>query len=270
MSKVFISYRRDDSRYQARMIYTAFRQVLPRESVFMDVDSVPPGADFVDILEGWVDECNILLALIGPGWIAATDPKTGRPRLVNPNDFVRIEIRKALVRGIPVVPVLLDGTPMPDADLLPDDMRKLVRRHAEFVEFRTFDTDVERLIKKLGLGRESTAFKPAYPAPGSGKTEWFKDIEVGPEMVVVPAGEFSMGSPENEPEREGNESRQNPVTIARPFAVGRFAVTRAEFAAFVKAKDYQMPDEAWTWEEGKWELRKGRSWRNPALAQDDR
>src|SRR5262245_54909741 len=102
-SKVFISYRRDDSRYQARMMYTAFTQVVPRENVFMDIDSIPLGADFRKILKSWVNQCHMLLALIGPGWINAVDPKSGQPRLENPADFVRIEIAEALARDIPVI-----------------------------------------------------------------------------------------------------------------------------------------------------------------------
>jgi TIR domain len=150
-AKVFISYRRADANYPARMIYNAFCAVLPRDKVFMDVDSIPLGVDFVEILEGWVEKCEILLALIGPGWADAIDPETSRKRLQNDYDFVRIEIREALKRGIPVVPVLLDGTPMPQPEDLPDDLKNLVRRQAEFVDFRTFDADVERLIKKLGI-----------------------------------------------------------------------------------------------------------------------
>jgi hypothetical protein len=152
-SNVFISYRREDSRYQARGVFDAFQKVLPRDSLFMDVDSIPPGADFVAFLEGWVDKCEILLALIGPGWSSSLDPKTARRRIDNPRDFVRIEIREALKRGIPVVPVLLDGTPMPDENELPDDMKSLVRRQAEYIEYRTFDADVNRLIKRLELGK---------------------------------------------------------------------------------------------------------------------
>jgi hypothetical protein len=149
--KVFISYRRADANYPARMIYNALCAVLPRDDVFMDVDSIPLGADFVETLEGWVEKCEILLALIGPGWTDAIDPKTSRKRLQNDNDFVRVEIREALKRGINVVPVLLDGTPMPDPEDLPDDLKRLVRRQAQFVDFRTFDADVGRLLKKLGL-----------------------------------------------------------------------------------------------------------------------
>lgn len=152
-NKVFISYRREDSRYQARRVYDAFVHALPPDTVFMDVDSIPPGADFVEILEGWVQQCDVLLALIGPNWLNSIDPRTGLRRVDSPDDFVRIEVRGALERRIPVVPVLLDATEMPTTAELPDDIKALRRRHAEFVDFRTFDADVQRLIKRLKMGR---------------------------------------------------------------------------------------------------------------------
>jgi formylglycine-generating enzyme required for sulfatase activity len=69
--------------------------------------------------------------------------------------------------------------------------------------------------------------------PGSGAS--FKDCADCPEMVVAPSGSFNMGSPSDEPEREswqkGTESPQHKVTIANPFAVGKFAVTFAEWDA---------------------------------------
>ncbi|MEO1609781.1 MAG: SUMF1/EgtB/PvdO family nonheme iron enzyme [Pseudomonadota bacterium] len=240
--RVFISYRRDDSKYQARMIYQSFASVLPSQQLFMDVNSIRPGEDFVEILQGWVDSCDILLALIGPSWMNITDPRTGRRRLDNPYDFVRIEIGEALRRGIPVVPVLLDGTAMPGSDELPDDLKKLPRRQAEFVEYRTFDHDVQRLIAKLMPARApqtgSVGYTPSgntnvhvppagvqalKPAPESG--DIFTDIEgVTPEMVVVPAGEFLMGSPDNEGDRYNDEGPQHTVTISQPFAVGRYPI----------------------------------------------
>ena len=84
---------------------------------------------------------DIVLAPIGPGWAGNTDPKTGQRRLEDPKDFVRIEICAALSRTIPVIPVLLDNAPMPNAEQLPEDMRKLVGRQAGFVGYRTFDAD---------------------------------------------------------------------------------------------------------------------------------
>ena len=162
-STVFISYRRDDAKWQAREIYRALTHVLPREQVFMDVDSIPPGADFVQVLEGWVEQCDVVLALIGVGWLDVVNPNTGRPRLEDPNDFVRIELRNGLARGIPVVPVLLDGAPMPETARLPDDLKGLVRRNAEFIEHRTADSDVDRLIRKLGL--TAAPHRPAVRGP---------------------------------------------------------------------------------------------------------
>jgi len=67
--------------------------------------------------------------------------------------------------------------------------------------------------------------------PGSG--EGFKDCPDCPEMVVVPAGAFTMGSPDSEKNRSDNEGPQRKVTIAKPFAVGKFEVTFAEWDACV-------------------------------------
>src|SRR6516225_4565070 len=164
--KIFISYRRDDSRYQARMIYEAFLRRMPRENVFMDIDTIPLGVDFVKVLEGWVQQCEILLVLMGPDWSDSTDPKTGKRRLESPKDFVRVEIRGALTRDIPVVPVLLDGAEIPDEAQLPDDIKGLLNRNAEFVDYRTFDADVQRLIKKLGVS--SNTKQTAAPATVGG------------------------------------------------------------------------------------------------------
>jgi formylglycine-generating enzyme required for sulfatase activity len=104
--------------------------------------------------------------------------------------------------------------------------------------------------------------------PGAG--ERFKDCPDCPEMVVVPAGQFVMGSPPDEPERDGEREDQVRVTIARPFAIGAFAVTRGEFAAFVAATGYEVDEGCWFWTGTTWEERPDRSWRAPGFEQDDR
>jgi formylglycine-generating enzyme required for sulfatase activity len=100
----------------------------------------------------------------------------------------------------------------------------------------------------------------------------FRDCPDCPEMVVVPAGQFMMGSSESEPswQRDTDESPQHMVTIGRPLAVGRFAVTRGEYAAFVQDTGHAIGDKCWTHEGENWEERPGRSFRNPGFAQDDR
>ena len=101
------------------------------------------------------------------------------------------------------------------------------------------------------------------PAPGT----TFRDCSECPEMVVVPAGEFIMGSPKDEEDRLSDEGPQHAVTIARPFAVGKFHVTVDQFAAFVADTGYDAGSECWTVEIGSGEFRRGRSWRNPGFVQ---
>ena len=106
--------------------------------------------------------------------------------------------------------------------------------------------------------------------PGNGKSEWFRDHPLAPEMAIIPKGQFLMGSPAGEEGRYDNEGPQHTVAIKAPFALGRFAVTLAEFGAFVEATGRAMPDEIYTFENDKWEIRKGRSFRNPGFAQTPR
>jgi formylglycine-generating enzyme required for sulfatase activity len=111
--------------------------------------------------------------------------------------------------------------------------------------------------------RASRCLKP-------GADERFKDCADCPEMVVVPAGTFTMGSPPDEPQREGEREDQVRVTIARPFAIGAFAVMRGEFAAFVAATGYKLDEGCYFWTGTTWEEQLDRSWQSPGFAQDDR
>ena len=95
----------------------------------------------------------------------------------------------------------------------------------------------------------------------------FKECDKCAEMVVVPAGSFTMGSPASEKDRRNNEGPQHVVTIARPFAVGRFQVTVEQFAAFVAETGHDVGSSCWTFEDGKPQERQGRSWRNPGFEQ---
>ena len=103
--------------------------------------------------------------------------------------------------------------------------------------------------------------------PGAG--EPFKDCSDCPEMVVVPSGSFMMGSPKSEAGRGPSEEPRHKVNIARPFAVGRFEVTRGQFEAFVKATGYRVGKECWTYKNDKWKERPGHSYRDPGFAQDN-
>ena len=120
---VFISHRREDSDGFAGRIYDRLAMRLGHDNVFFDVDAIPPGRDFVDVLSDRVGKCDALIAVIGKNWVTAADDQNRR-RLGDPSDFVRIEIEAALSRGVPVIPVLLGGTPMPHAEDLPEGLRR--------------------------------------------------------------------------------------------------------------------------------------------------
>jgi hypothetical protein len=145
---IFISYRREDSGGYAGRIFDRLTTRLGHDNVFYDVDAIPPGRDFVEVLSERVGKCDALLAVIGKHWTASLDANNRR-RLDDPQDFVRIEIEAALKRGVPVIPVLVDGAPMPRAEELPDGLKGLVRRQAVEISHTRFDTDAERLTEVL-------------------------------------------------------------------------------------------------------------------------
>jgi hypothetical protein len=144
---VFISYRREDSSGYARAIYNELRDKLGPENIFMDVDAIEPGLDFVKAIEGAVGRCDILLAMIGPRWLAVGG-ESG-PRLLTENDYVRTEIATALKRDIRVIPILVGGSKMPTTEDLPEDLTLLTRRNAIEIRHTHFDSDVTSLIKVL-------------------------------------------------------------------------------------------------------------------------
>jgi formylglycine-generating enzyme required for sulfatase activity len=96
----------------------------------------------------------------------------------------------------------------------------------------------------------------------------FRECAGCPEMVVVPAGSFTMGSPASEKDRESNEGPQHLVTIGQPFAVGKLHVTVDQFAAFVTETRYADGSKCRVYEHPKWADRTDRPWRNPGFVQE--
>jgi len=160
--KIFISYRREDSAGHAGRVHDRLQREFGHDLLFMDVDSIPLGTNFVDVLAEEIIKCDVLLAIIGPGWLNARDEKNQR-RLDNPDDFVRVEVVTALRRGIRVIPVLLEGAHVPKADQLPDDLKGLTLRNGLDVRHASFSEDMERLID--GLKDAGCREFPAPPVP---------------------------------------------------------------------------------------------------------
>src|SRR5215469_5622770 len=146
--KIFISYRRDDSSPWAGRLSDRLSNQFPSNEIFMDVDSVDLGEDFVNTIEKTVGSCDVLIAVIGKGWLTSRDQE-GKRRLENSEDYVRTEIATALRRGIRVIPVLVEGASMPRAGDLPDDLKALSRRNALQLSHDRFRGDSERLVSAV-------------------------------------------------------------------------------------------------------------------------
>jgi len=146
--KIFLSYRREDASADARSIYQRLRTTFGKDQLFIDVDTIERGRDFRDALEANLGQCRVLLAVIGPKWLSIQDD-SGQRRIDNENDFVRLEIAKALAKNITVIPVLVSNAPLPKADQLPDDIRGLVYRQAAIVRHESFPQDMDTLERDI-------------------------------------------------------------------------------------------------------------------------
>jgi TIR domain len=148
-TKVFISYRREDSAGHAGRLFDRISSHFgDTVKIFMDIDSITPGEDFVNVIENAVGSCAILIAIIGMDWLTVTD-EAGKRRLDNPEDFVRVEIATALNRGVRVIPVLVQDANMPRREHLPEALVKLSRRNAIEISDVRWNYDVNRLIKTI-------------------------------------------------------------------------------------------------------------------------
>lgn len=148
MDGIFISYRRDDSAGYAGRLYDRLIPHFGAHRVFMDVEGIELGTDFVAAIEEAVGSCRVLIVIIGDEWLKTTDA-AGRRRLEDPHDFIRLETVTALQRGIRVVPVLVGGAFMPRADELPDDLKPLARRQAIEISHKQWEATTAELIRAL-------------------------------------------------------------------------------------------------------------------------
>ncbi len=143
---IFVGYRRDDTADVAGRLYDAMGQRFGKQRVFKDVDNIGPGVDFGDYIKTVLPRCRVALVLIGPHWLESKD-ETGKRRLDDDHDWVRIEIETALATpGVLVVPVLVNGARMPRGEEVPDSLKPLLRRNAAIIRRDPdFHDDVERL-----------------------------------------------------------------------------------------------------------------------------
>jgi len=245
MSKILISYRREDSADVTGRIYDRLIQEFGREGVFKDVDSIPLGVDFRRYLDEQVAKCDVFLAVIGRNWMKAKGRK-GKSRLEEPGDFVRIEVESALKRDIPIVPVLVGGASTPPADRLPPSIQDLSYRNGIAVRpDPDFHRDMDRLIEYL-TQQISDVSEPQTKPDNQSKPvlKETKSVAVAApiDMVKVPQGPFLYGD------------QKTRETIDHGYWIDKYPVTNEKYRAFVEAGGYgnqaYWSPEGWKWKMG--------------------
>ncbi len=191
MNNIFISYRREDTEGFARGLFQSLVGAFGADHVFMDVEDIGLGADFVEAIDKSLSGCGALLVLIGKDWGDCTDA-TGHRRLDDPQDFVRMEVAKALEQGIRVIPVLVKGAKMPVPETLPEVLQPVTRRQALELRHERWNQDVDHLAlslaRELGLTRldRRTASPPPTP-PSTPPKKPRSRMMIGVGAVVVMA-----------------------------------------------------------------------------------
>lgn len=186
MGGVFLSYRRHgESAGYAGHLADELQARLGAAHVFRDIDTIPPGQDFVKFITDAVGSCAVFLVVIGPDWLTARDA-AGHRRLDDPEDFVRVETAAALSRDVPVIPVLVGGAAMPLAQDLPHPLKPLARRQAIELSDGRWRYDVEKLCKVI-----DDTLPGNGPKPPSGRTPWARRAAI---LAVGLAAAWMVGN----------------------------------------------------------------------------
>ena len=198
VSGVFISYRRADTAGYAGRLFDSLRERLAPRPVFIDIDTIEPGADFVEVVERAVNNWGVLLALIGPRWLTVTT-SDGAPRLADQEDFVRREIGTALARNVRVIPILVGGATMPPTNALPDDLKPLTRRHGLEITDARWHFDVARLVEALERHWATFAASADTTPSGSGLGDGARAVQPnsrsGPELARPSRSPLPLSEP---------------------------------------------------------------------------
>jgi hypothetical protein len=192
MSRIFISYRRQESIGVAGRIFDSLTAHFGANEVFMDIDAIPPGVDFREHIANGIDKAKVMLVLIGEAWLQLPGPN-GR-RLDDPDDFVRIELEMAFARNISIIPVLLGHAIMPKAGELPSSITDLAHRNAAHIDMgRDFHPHAKRLLNNIKRHLGHDGVKAAQTLPGEDSTHliqrYFREcdvyITVSPEYTLI-------------------------------------------------------------------------------------
>lgn len=148
MSKIFISYRRQDVKEFVLRIYDRLVLEFKKDNVFLDEANIKPGVLFPEKLERALYDSNTAIIVIGPNWINIKNNK-GKQKLFDPNDFVCREIEIAILNNLRIFPILIDGAKMPSENELPEKIKSISSVQAIEIKNNSFHADLDKLIENL-------------------------------------------------------------------------------------------------------------------------
>ena len=182
---IFICYRRADADITGRIHDCLEQDTLVRQlGVFRDIEDIPLGTRYPDVLKNMLSSCSLMLVIIGKNWLSE--------KLEDATDFLRIEVEHALQRNIPVIPVLVHGAKLPAKEELPDTLAELSLFQAiELKSGSEFRRDMAHLIKWMlpHLKRSS----PVSPGTSPDTQNLFPDekpMNAGKRTVIFRYGLF--------------------------------------------------------------------------------
>jgi hypothetical protein len=149
--RIFISYRREDTAADARLLYDRLVSRVGADNVFLDVVTLQPGMKWLEEIKARGERCEVFIVLIGPRWMS-TMAERSHSRFDQPvADVIKQEIEFALSRGsgTHVVPVLVRDAVMPSPEQLPRSIKTLCDMQAVELRYSRFDQDVDDLVKAL-------------------------------------------------------------------------------------------------------------------------
>lgn len=185
MPTIFISYRRADAEGDAGRLHAELAERIPGARLFMDVVSLAPGEVFVEVLKRTLLSADVVLVVVGRSWLQVTNQR-GERRIDDPDDLVRLEVATALERGLHVIPVLVQATPMPREADLPEPLKALARRNAVELRHTRYEDDVASLVTQLGqILNVPTGVAMLRRPPGRLPIPTSVLIRVGGEVLVV-------------------------------------------------------------------------------------
>lgn len=149
MPKIFICYRREDASKSARSLHGTLTRCFGSQYIFWDIESIDAGSDYIKKILSEVDSCTTILVVIGGRWLALAPD--GTRRIDDPEDFVRLEIARALGRAdkrerINIIPVLVEGATLPSKQALPDDIKKLADHNSIELSVENWKKDIKPLL----------------------------------------------------------------------------------------------------------------------------